>query len=71
MKGRVKWWNTSKGCGFIELNAEDSIFISLAKEDKESITIEEDQLIEFEVVNSPKGNILKIINLQKSETLSL
>lgn len=71
MKGRVKWWNTSKGCGFIELNSEDSIFISLAKEDKESITIEEDQLIEFEVVNSPKGNILKIINLQKSEALSL
>ena len=25
MKGRVKWWNTSGGYGFIELNSEDSI----------------------------------------------
>ena len=64
MKGRVKWWNTSGGYGFIELNQEDSIFISLTKEDKEHIIIEENQIIEFEIINQPKGKFLKILKLQ-------
>ena len=64
MKGRVKWWNTSGGYGFIELNQEDSIFISLTKEDKEHIVIEENQIIEFEIINQPKGKFLKILKLQ-------
>lgn len=53
MKGRVKWWNTSGGYGFIELNSEDSIFISLTKEDKKEITIKENQEIEFEIIDQP------------------
>lgn len=68
MKGRVKWWNTSRGCGFIELSEEDSIFISLNKEEKNEINIEENQLIEFEIINDPRGNILKILNYPKSES---
>lgn len=71
MKGRVKWWNTNKGYGFIEFNSKDSIFITMTKEDKNTIKLEENQLIEFEIINSPKGNILKIINLSKVEALSL
>lgn len=69
MKGRVKWWNTSGGCGFIELNQEDSIFISLTKEDKNEINIQENQLIEFEIINDPKGKFIKILSL-KSESLA-
>ena len=68
MKGRVKWWNTSRGCGFIELSEEDSIFISLNKDDRNEIKIEENQLIEFEIINDPRGNILKILNYPKSES---
>lgn len=64
MKGRVKWWNTSGGYGFIELNNEDSIFISLTKEDKKEITIKENQLIEFEIINQPNGKYLHVLKLQ-------
>ena len=44
MKGRVKWWNTSGGYGFIELSSEDSIFISLTKEDKKILEKLKNQL---------------------------
>lgn len=64
MKGRVKWWNTSGGYGFIEINPEDSIFISLTKEDKKEISLQEDQLIEFEIIKEPKGNYLHILKVQ-------
>jgi cold shock CspA family protein len=66
MKGRVSWWNTSGGYGFIELNQEDSIFISLSKEDKKDIVIEENQLIEFEIIKAPNGNYIRVLK-QTSE----
>jgi cold shock CspA family protein len=64
MKGRVKWWNTSGGYGFIELSSEDSIFISLTKEDKKEISIQENQEIEFEIIDQPNGKYIHILKLQ-------
>lgn len=64
MKGKIVWWNTSGGYGFIEINEDDSIFISLKKEDKKNIQIKENQLIEFEIINQPTGKYLHIINFE-------
>ena len=66
MKGRVKWWNEIGGCGFIEYDKTENIFISLTKEDKKDIEIKENQLIEFEIVNLKEGKFLKVLNLLES-----
>jgi cold shock CspA family protein len=66
MKGRVKWWNENGGCGFIEYNKTENIFISLSKEDKKDMVIKENQLIEFEVVSKKEGNFLKVLKLLES-----
>lgn len=66
MKGRVKWWNETGGCGFIEYDNTENIFISLTKEDKKDISIKENQLIEFEIVNLKEGNFLKVLKLLES-----
>ena len=66
MKGRVKWWTETGGCGFIEYNKTENIFISLSKEDKKDMVIKENQLIEFEVVSKKEGNFLKVLKLLES-----
>lgn len=63
MKGRVKWWNENGGCGFIEYNKTENIFISLTKEDKKNMVIKENQLLEFEILSKKEGNFLKVLRL--------
>ena len=51
MKGRVKLWNNSSNCGFIEVNDEE-IFVHLV--DK-NIKIYEEQEIEFSIRENKEG----------------
>ena len=56
MKGTVKWFNESKGYGFITPETGKDVFAHFSEIKMEgSKTLHEGQEVEFEVVNSPKG----------------
>ena len=56
MKGKVKWFNESKGFGFIEQDDGKDVFVHYsAIEGAGFRTLAEGDEVEFEVVESPKG----------------
>ncbi|HML96081.1 MAG: cold-shock protein [Candidatus Dadabacteria bacterium] len=56
MKGKVKWFNESKGFGFIEQDNGKDVFVHYsAIEGAGFRTLAEGDEVEFEVVESPKG----------------
>ena len=56
-QGRVKWFNDSKGFGFIELDqGEGDVFVHYSVIDMDGFkTLREGQLVEYEAVEGPKG----------------
>lgn len=63
-KGTVKWFNDSKGFGFIERENGEDVFVhfsALAGEGFKSLA--EGDKVTFEVVNGPKG--LQAANVTK------
>lgn len=56
LKGKVKWFNESKGFGFIEQDNGKDVFVHYsAIEGSGFRTLAEGDEVEFEVVESPKG----------------
>lgn len=56
MQGRVKWFNNEKGYGFIEYTTGDDIFVHYSAIKQEGYkTLSEGQLVNFELVETPKG----------------
>lgn len=54
--GRVKWFNQSKGYGFIERDGLTDVFVHYSVIDQEGYkTLEEGQVVEFDVREGPKG----------------
>lgn len=54
--GKVKWFNESKGYGFIEREGEDDVFVHYSAIQGEGFkTLKEGQFVEFEVKDGPKG----------------
>ena len=54
--GTVKWFNNSKGYGFIEQTEGEDIFVHYSSISTEGFrTLEEGQSVEFTVVEGPKG----------------
>ncbi len=54
--GRVKWFNNSKGYGFIERSQGGDVFVHHTAIQAEGYrTLEEGQSVEFTVVQGPKG----------------
>jgi CspA family cold shock protein len=64
--GKVKWFNNSKGFGFIhEEDKEDDIFVHYTSIEGEGYkSLEDGQPVQFEIIQGPKGmhakNVLKI-----------
>ncbi len=55
-KGTVKWFNDSKGYGFISQENGDDVFVHYSAIDGDGFkTLHEDQQVEFEVTEGPKG----------------
>jgi len=56
-KGVVKWFNGSKGFGFISREEGDDVFVhySAIEDNGGYRTLEEGDNVEFEVVEGPKG----------------
>jgi CspA family cold shock protein len=54
--GQVKWFNNSKGYGFIEHPGESDIFVHYSAIKEEGYkTLAQGQEVEFEVTQGPKG----------------
>jgi CspA family cold shock protein len=63
-KGRVKWFNESKGYGFIELEDGSDVFVHFsAIQDEGFKTLTEEQEVEFDVEQGEKGP--KAVNVVK------
>ncbi len=64
-RGKVKWFNDSKGFGFISRENGPDVFVHHSAIQGEGFrTLEEDQAVEFEVVQGQKGlaaqNVVKL-----------
>jgi CspA family cold shock protein len=54
--GTVKWFNGSKGYGFIEVEGQDDVFVHYTAIQSEGFrTLEEGQQVEFVIEQGPKG----------------
>lgn len=63
--GKVKWFNNEKGYGFIVKENYDDIFVHYSQiQDSGFKTLEEGEVVEFELLNGNKGlqaqNVFKI-----------
>ena len=64
INGKVKWFNATKGFGFIarEDNEKD-VFVHTSAVQEANIELNEGDAISFDITETPKGN--SAINLQK------
>ncbi|GAB1772131.1 cold-shock protein [Priestia megaterium] len=63
--GTVKWFNSEKGFGFIEVSGENDVFVHFSAIQSEGFkTLEEGQKVEFEIVEGQRGpqaeNVVKL-----------
>jgi cold shock protein len=64
--GRVKWFNDEKGWGFIKQDIGPDVFVhysQIAGEGRKRLA--EDELVQFEVTEGPKG--LQAVNVQRND----
>ena len=56
MKGTVKWFNSTKGYGFISPETGEDVFVHFSAIQGDGYkSLEEGQEVEFEVTDGPKG----------------
>ncbi|EAF3888730.1 cold-shock protein [Listeria monocytogenes] len=54
--GTVKWFNSEKGFGFIEVEGGDDVFVHFSTIEGEGFkTLDEGQSVEFEIVEGQRG----------------
>lgn len=65
MKGKVKWFDTKKGFGFIETGDGPDVFVHYSNIDGSGFkNLEEGQEVEFEIEEGPKGPAARNVKLE-------
>ncbi len=64
-RGRVKWFNNTKGFGFIQQESGEDVFVHYTAITGEGFkTLKEGEEVEFEITQGPKGpqaaNVIKV-----------
>ena len=62
MKGKIKWYNSRKGYGFISGEDDKDVFVHNTDVPEDTVLNEEDE-VEYEVEKTDKG--LKAVNIEK------
>lgn len=69
MKGKVKWFNTEKGFGFISGEEGKDIFVHYSHIRQDGYkSLDEGQEVEFDVIESEKGLQARNVEQMKPET---
>nr|WGD60329.1 cold shock-like protein CspB [Bacillus velezensis] len=56
LEGKVKWFNSEKGFGFIEVEGQDDVFVHFSAIQGEGFkTLEEGQSVSFEIVEGNRA----------------
>jgi CspA family cold shock protein len=56
MQGKVKWFNSEKGFGFIEREGGDDVFVHFSAIQMDGYkTLDEGQVVEFDIVKGDRG----------------
>ena len=62
LKGKVKWFNQSKGYGFISHDDGDDLFVHFSEIQGDGFkTLAENQEVEFEMGDGEKGPVAKTV----------
>lgn len=65
--GKVKWFNSEKGYGFISMEGSDDLFVHFSEIQMDGYrTLKEDQVVEFDVVDGNDGK-LQAANVKVTE----
>ena len=57
MQGKVKWFNSDKGYGFIETEEGNDVFVHFSAIQSDGYkTLDEEQAVKFEVVEGNRGS---------------
>jgi CspA family cold shock protein len=68
--GKVKWFNESKGFGFIEQDSGEDIFVHYTSIQGDGFkTLMEGQRVEYEVTDGPKGLKAENVTASDAETV--
>jgi CspA family cold shock protein len=63
LKGKVKWFNQTKGYGFISHDGGDDLFVHFSEIQSEGFkTLAENQDVEFEMGEGEKGPVAKLVS---------
>ena len=66
LRGKVKWFNNTKGYGFIEYGDLEDIFVHYSAIRKEGYkTLKEGNVVDFKLIETAKG--LQAINVEEIE----
>jgi len=56
LSGRVKWFNNTKGYGFIQQDNGEDVFVHYSAIQEQGFkSLDEGQPVEFEIIQGPKG----------------
>ena len=68
MNGKVKWFNNAKGYGFIEYKENEDIFVHYSAINRDGYkTLSQDQLVEFDLIETSKGYQAKNVTLKEKQ----